>query len=475
MSLLSFFRGRPRIGGTVLIAFASQSGTAEAIAWRSANALIGAGGFVRVVPLGGMNPDDLAEAGTLLVVASTTGAGDSPDSARGFQRHFMQAPGRLSGLSFGVLALGDRKYDATFCGFGCKVDRWLEASGARRLFDVVRMDSDDDAAMTKWCEHLGRLGARCDDQSLMPGPPQDWVLAKRDLLNPGSAGGQTYGVALTPADPAHLTWVTGDICEIWPRNPPEAVEDFLARHKLDGHAPFKWKRHWTPLSTILAMSRLPADNEMMNISLSWVVERLQWLGAREYSIASLPEDGRMDLLVRKAVRNDDSLGLGSGWLTQGCAIGGTVSLRVRPNPGFHPPADGGPQILIGAGTGMAGLRGHLRYRAAAGMKEAWLLFGERGQTDLYYADEIDTWRADGTLARTDVIFSREGAHPGYVQRLVEAAQEDIHAWVCAKNASILVCGGTAMAAGVHAALAAILDENMLDAMIRDGRYRRDIY
>jgi sulfite reductase alpha subunit-like flavoprotein len=32
-----------------------------------------------------------------------------------------------------------------------------------------------------------------------------------------------------------------------------------------------------------------------------------------------------------------------------------------------------------------------------------------------------------------------------------------------------------MAAGVHAALAAILDENMLDAMIRDGRYRRDIY
>ena len=30
----------------------------------------------------------------------------------------------------------------------------------------------------------------------------------------------------------------------------------------------------------------------------------------------------MELLVRKAVKDDGSLGLGSGWLTQGCSWAG---------------------------------------------------------------------------------------------------------------------------------------------------------
>ena len=34
-------------------------------------------------------------------------------------------------------------------------------------------------------------------------------------------------------------------------------------------------------------------------------------------------------------------------------------------------------ILIGAGTGMAGLRAHLLDRQTRGVGDAWLLFGER--------------------------------------------------------------------------------------------------
>ncbi|MCP5412922.1 MAG: flavodoxin domain-containing protein [Alphaproteobacteria bacterium] len=479
MSLFSLFRGRSGRGRKILVAFASQTGAAEAIAWRSANALIGAGGFVRVAALGSLDPAALAEAGTLLVVTSTYGAGESPDSARAFVRRHMGARVNFRGLEFAVLALGDRKYDATFCQFGRGLDRWLAQCGARRLFDVVSVDGDDDdTAMGKWCEQLGKLGARCDVENLMPGAPQDWVLAARHLLNPGSVGGESWAVALTPKNPAHLHWTAGDIAEIWPRNDPGTVADFIARHDLDGETLFKWKGHWTPLATILAMSRLPADHEVAGISVQWLVERLEWLGAREYSIASLPADGRLELLVRKAVKNDGSLGLGSGWLTQTCAAGGTVSLRLRPNPNFHPPAEQDaplPQILIGAGTGMAGLRAHLKYRAAAGRKEAWLLFGERGRGDLYYAEEIEAWRKDGTLTRADLVFSREEGSRRYVQHLVEAAGADVRELVVARGASILVCGGLEMAAGVHNALIAILGEDELDAMTQDGRYRRDIY
>ena len=480
MSLFSLFRGKSwpktsRGAGKILVAFASQTGAAEAIAWRSANALIGAGRFVRVAPLGSLDPAQLAEAGTLLVVTSTYGAGESPDSARAFVRRHMGSRANFSGIAFAVLALGDRKYDATFCQFGRGLDRWLATGGGRRLFDVVCVDADDDdAAMARWCEQLSRLGARCSVESLMPGAPQDWVLAERRLLNPGSAGGESWGVALTPKNPAHLSWTAGDIAEVWPRNDPAEVEAFITRHELDGATLFKWKGHWTALATILAMSRLPADHEVAGISVQWLVERLEWLGSREYSIASLPEDGCMELLVRKAVKDDGSLGLGSGWLVATCPVGGIVSLRLRPNPNFHPPGDG-PLILIGAGTGMAGLRVHLKYRARKGLKGAWLLFGERGRADLYYREELAAWQQDGTLARTDLVFSREHDPRRYVQHLVTEAGGDIRDWVTARGAAILVCGGVKMAAGVETALAAIVGEDALEVMTQDGRYRRDIY
>jgi sulfite reductase (NADPH) flavoprotein alpha-component len=466
---------RPKLGGKILVAFASQTGAAERIAWLSANALAASGSFVRVAALGGLTAGDLAEAGTLLVVTSTYGAGEAPDSARAFAKKQMADKPQLKSLRYGVLALGDRKYDATFCGFGRSMDRWLASGRAARLFDIICVDGDDDdAAVTRWCEELTRLGADTSVEQLMPGAAQDWILAERRLLNPGSPGGEAWGIALTPKNPAHLHWTAGDIAEIWPRNNQLAVEEFLARHQLDGSLSFKWRGHWTFLRDIIAHSRLPQPHEVEGISVQWLVERLEGFGAREYSIASLPDSGRMELLVRKAVKDDGSLGLGSGWLTEVSAAGGIIKLRLRPNPNFQPPADG-PQILIGAGTGFAGLRAHLLYRQKEKLGDAWLLFGERARaSDLYYGDEISAWQADGTLTRTDLVFSRDAGPQKYVQHLVAEAGAEITAYV-GRGASILVCGGLAMAAGVQEALVGILGEEKLEQMTQAGLYRRDIY
>ena len=230
---------------------------------------------------------------------------------------------------------------------------------------------------------------------------------------------------------------------------------------------------------IIAHSRLPKPHEVEGISLDWLVERLENFALREYSIASLPDCGRMELLVRKAVKDDGSLGLGSGWLTQESDVGGSIKLRLRPNPNFQPPGlaenKEGPQILIGAGTGIAGLRAHLFHRRKKKLGEAWLLFGERGRaTDLYYATDLQAFAADGTLTRTDLVFSRESEPRRYVQHLVTEAGGDVAAWV-GRGASILVCGGLEMAAGVQEALIAILGEEKLDQMTQSGLYRRDIY
>ena len=475
----SLFRKRPP--SRILVAFASQTGAAERIAWLSANALA-ANALVRVASLGGLAPGEIAEAGTLLVVTSTYGAGEAPDSARSFARKRMVQTHSFKGLNYAVLALGDRKYDATFCGFGRDVDRWLASGKARRLFETVCVDGDDDTeAMTKWCQHLGKLGANTSSvEALMPGPPQDWLLAERRLLNEGSPGGEAWHIALAPKEPAQLNWTVGDIAEIWPRNSEASVAEFLARHDLDGEKSFRWRGHWTYLRDIIAHSRLPKPHEVEGISLDWLVERLEAFPHREYSIASLPDSGRMDLLVRRAVKEDGSLGLGSGWLTRDCELGGVVKLRLRPNPNFHPPGakedKEAPQILIGAGTGIAGLRAHLLYRQQKKLGDAWLLFGERTWAhDLYYGDDIKAWQADGTLARTDLVFSRDTAPKTYVQHLVAEHGAEIARWVRERGASILVCGGLEMAAGVQDALVAILGEEALDAMTQDGLYRRDIY
>jgi sulfite reductase (NADPH) flavoprotein alpha-component len=476
----SLLRGSSKASGKkIFVAFASQTGAAERIAWLSANALVA--GMVRVAPLGGLSLAEIADAGILLVVTSTYGAGEAPDSARAFVRKQMAETPQLKNLAYAVLALGDMKYDVTFCGFGKSLDRWLAAAGARRLFEIVCVNGDDDiAAMTRWSQQLNRLGAQTSAEALMPGPPRDWLLEERRLLNPGSPGGEAWHLVLRPKDPAQLNWTAGDIAEIWPRNSEDSVTSFLARHGLDGELSFRWRGQWSFLRDIIAHSRLPQPHEVEGIALQWLVDRLESFATREFSIASLPEHGCMELLVRKAVKDDGSLGLGSGWLTQNCAIGGVVKLRLRPNPNFHPPAakenNEAPQLLIGAGTGIAGLRAHLFHRQQKKLGDAWLLFGERSRAaDLFYGDDIKTWQADGTLARTDLVFSRDAVPKKYVQHLVAEQAGEIGRWVQERGASILVCGGLAMAAGVQEALAAILGEEKLDRMTQDGLYRRDIY
>ena len=53
---------------------------------------------------------------------------------------------------------------------------------------------------------------------------------------------------------------------------------------------------------------------------------------------------------------DGDLGLGSGWLTHVARLGDEIDLRLRSNRNFHAPDDDRPMILIGNGTGLAGLR-----------------------------------------------------------------------------------------------------------------------
>ncbi len=116
-----------------MIAFASQSGFAERLAWQAAAHLQAAGLPVQVRPLAQLDAQALQRTRHALFVISTFGDGEPPDAARGFERGLLRQRLELPHLTYAVLALGDRQY-AQFCGFSRRVEQWLDAQGRARCF-----------------------------------------------------------------------------------------------------------------------------------------------------------------------------------------------------------------------------------------------------------------------------------------------------------------------------------------------------
>ena len=133
-------------------------------------------------------------------------------------------------------------------------------------------------------------------------------------------------------------------------------------------------------------------------------------------------------------------------------------------------------ILIGNGTGIAGLRALLKARMTAGHGRNWLIFGERTRMhDFHYGEELVAWQALGGIERMDLAFSRDGDGPRYVQHVMRAHAEALHAWL-QQGATVYVCGSLAgMAPAVDAELVALVGQDELERMAADGRYRRDVY
>jgi len=406
-----------------LVAYASQTGNAEALARRTAETLVTGGLQARAVCISRLDQQALAGATNILFVASTYGEGDAPDTAARFAGRLMALDADLKHLHYAVLALGDDNY-INYCGFGRALDAWLARQGATRLFERIDVDKNSAAALAEWQHHVGRLAGTVDTPDWEAPAYGEWHINERVLLNPGSAGAPLYRLALVPAAGTLPAWEAGDLAQV---SPP-----------LDPDHP------------------------------------------REYSIASLPQEGRLELLVRLQRREDGTPGAGSGWLCEGAATGSdgdAIHLRLRAHERFRLGANARrPLIAIGNGSGLAGLRALLKARIHAGEQANWLLFGERQiRHDFLLREELVGWQDAGWLQRLDLAFSRDQANARYVQHLLREQAGLVADWV-GRGAAIYVCGSLqGMAGGVHEALAEILGAAALEQLVTDGRYRRDVY
>ncbi|GAB3271590.1 sulfite reductase subunit alpha [Parahaliea aestuarii] len=413
--------------GATLIAYASQGGSARKLAQRHAETLARRGP-VTLLALNQVQAADLENAHLALFIASTYGEGEPPDNALRFARLWLRGGGQdgaaLSRLHYAVLALGDSEY-RQFCGFGLALDRGLRERGARPMFAPQTVDRLDDRALVEWQNRLLENAVLESGETVVDGAGQGARLPAtvldRRCLNAGSPGAGVYHLRL--GLPPGVDWRAGDIAVLdIPREGPEG----------------------------------PVQ--------------------REYSIASLPSDGALELLVRQVCKDDGSFGVGSGWLTRQLPMGGELALQVRDNPAFHPPPPERPLILVGNGTGIAGLRAHLRARVQVGAHANWLLFGERTRAhDRLFDDELAAWLGSGHLQRLDRVYSRDNEPLRYVQDALAAQQQELQAWL-ARGAAVFVCGSLeGMAPAVHRLLLEILGERGLEDLSLEGRYRRDVY
>ncbi|XP_062423972.1 methionine synthase reductase [Rhea pennata] len=126
-----------------LLLYATQKGQAKAIAEEIQQQAGTHGLEADMYCISEMDKYNLeAEKDPVVIVISTTGTGDPPDTARKFVKKIQDKalpPDHFAHLQYGLLGLGDSEY-TFFCNGGKTVDRRLQELGAQHFYDTGLAD-----------------------------------------------------------------------------------------------------------------------------------------------------------------------------------------------------------------------------------------------------------------------------------------------------------------------------------------------
>lgn len=429
---------RKVVSKEVTILYGSQTGNCQGLAEKFTKGLQDKDFKVTITSMNDFKQNALKKIENLLLIVSTQGEGDPPDTALQFYDylHSKRAP-KLAHLQYSVLALGDSSYDL-FCHTGKQFDERLLELGAKQLNARVDCDLDFDEPADEWfsevlvalndaeeSEPASSLQTATTDASTYSrtNPFQAEVLENLNLNGRGS-NKETRHVELS-LEGSNLQFEPGDSLGIYPKNDAILVDALIAELGWDAEemVPINKKGTLKPLrealladfeitvltkallqkavefSTNAALKELIASDKELKAYLygrdlsdlvrdfaPWEATASRFIGilrklpARLYSIANSwqanPDEVHLTIgTVRYASHGRERVGVCSGEFALRVGPGDTVPVYVQSNQNFRLPADPHtPIIMIGPGTGIAPFRAFLEEREEIGAEGKSWLF-----------------------------------------------------------------------------------------------------
>lgn len=436
----------PVSAGKLTVLYGTESGNSEVLADRAVKAAKKRGFQAVMKNMSEISLSELAKSTKLLVIVSTWGDGEPPETAVSFYKEFMNSDLSLAGVRFSVCGLGDTAYEK-FCQIGKDVDAKLESLGATRVFARQDCDVDYEDAYAGWLESalsaLAPASAAAVIHDAAPAFASSVEYGKKNpfpaetiekvILNGEGSAKETLHFEFSLAT-SGLSYEPGDALAVIPVNAPEMVRDIIQAAKLTGNEEVEVKAVGRKLLAdalredydITALSRAVltklaeasnsaalrellaedakerfkefstgreiidaivefAPNGLSAAALTGIFRKLP---PRLYSIASSPLAHADEVhLTVSAVRYETDgrkrNGVCSTYLADHVKPGDPVQVFVQPNKNFRLPADGAtPIIMVGPGTGIAPFRAFVEHRAA---------LGSPGKNWLFFGDQHYTY------------------------------------------------------------------------------------
>lgn len=233
------------------VLYGTESGNSEGLADQTVKAAKVSGFKAKAVNMADIKVAKLKDFENLLVIVSTWGEGDPPETATDFYEAFMgdKAP-KLPNTRFSVLGLGDTSYEE-FCKMGKDFDARLEALGAKRISDRVDCDVDYDDDFEAWKKSaLSALEAEAKPATIANASfpatatatvkysrknPYPSELLERTMLNGEGSAKETIHLEFN-LEGSGLAYEAGDALAVIPHNAEDVVNDIIAANKLDADA-----------------------------------------------------------------------------------------------------------------------------------------------------------------------------------------------------------------------------------------------
>ena len=292
-------------GPALSILFGSQTGNGEKLAELLQQRATERGYATVLKNLADYKKSELKKEEHLLLIMSTHGEGDPPDTALELHEFiFSKRAPDLSKLKYSVLALGDTSYEH-FCKTGRDFDEQFKKLGATEVYNRQDCDVDYEAAADEWMQgaldalapHLqtnnGAASVTTATIPLAPSPTVQWsksnpfmaTMLERVNLNGRGSAKETLHIELSLED-SGLTYAPGDALGILPNNRPDLVFAVIELLDLDPETPVSIGKD----ESCTLREALTRHYELTVLTRPVVQRYTEWVQAQE--LLSLLETGK---------------------------------------------------------------------------------------------------------------------------------------------------------------------------------------